>query len=321
MGGACVTGLPEPMGGRCITPCPNPAATNGACPANYGCYQLMNDPGHYCIPDSQDCTNLNNFTTLQMGQNCGTNPMTTCATGLDCIGICSKTCTGAPGQGDCPTGYACATFNFAMGGPMSYCAPPVNEGQSCSGVKACTSGPCLTSAGTDLCYRDCANNPNTCNNAQTCTAIVLSNGTVDVCVPPGVPPNPVDAGAINDSGGSSDSAMSQPDATEAVDAGGGVDAGSGADASPTCTCDMTFGCDPHCECDPDCMCACDQTYGCDQGCACDPDCKKTSKSCGCTTATTIPAGEKGMADESTLLVLGLFLLGLPRLLGTRRFMR
>jgi hypothetical protein len=327
-GGQCVSGIPEPTSGRCVTPCPNPAAMDGACPMYYGCYQRQGDPNHYCVPKSQDCTNLMHFSQLMLGQNCDPTMATVqCATGLDCIGICSMTCTGAPNQGSCPAGYACATFNFQGGMMMSYCAPPVNEGENCSGTKACPVGPCLTNAqGIYLCYRDCSANPNICNNAQTCLAVMVQGAGVDhICDPPGVPPNR-DAGVIDTGVSPPDAAQSMDDSgsasidsgSTASDASAGVDASSSAtDASVECACDTTFGCDPGCNCDPNCVCACDQTYGCDPGCSCDPDCKKGS-SCGCTMAVN-PRNEIGATtDEGWSLLIGLLLFGL---LGTKRFMR
>lgn len=262
-------GLPENDVTRCVTPCPNPNGPDGGCPANYGCYQTQQ--GNYCFPKSSDCTNLTNFTELPFGATCdGSIP---CVNGGTCIGICSQECTGAPGQGSCPSGYACEVFAFQQG-DFPFCAPVANEGESCSGVRACPTGPCLsTGIVGPTCYLDCAGNPGACNNAQTCTTYNLQGGgQVSICEPPGVPP-----------------LIEQPDAglPPPVDAGTGVDSGTtvGPDGSvPVCACDVSSGCDQGCACDPQCTnaCTCDVSSGCDQGCACDPACGNVGP-CTCDT--------------------------------------
>ncbi|MCK6547403.1 matrixin family metalloprotease [Myxococcota bacterium] len=337
-GGECFTGIPERNTGRCVTPCPNPGATDGGCPTNYTCLQVglgNGQTGDFCFPRSSDCTDLTNFTELDLGQNCTGNPP--CAAGLDCIGICSQTCTGGPGQGNCPSGYACETFNFESG-PESYCAPPVNEGQNCNGIKACTTGPCLVSGSSNIatCYRDCAGNPGACNNAQTCNTYQLSaGGSVSICEPPGVPPRP-DAGVPPDTGvpacacDTSNNCEAgcgcDPNCSTPFDAGvtgqdasvGPVDAGNGGGGS--CSCDETYACDPGCEqCDPECPCTCDDTFACTEGCSCDPECYASSgrKSSGCTATDPVLPEETG---SNPWLAAALVVLGLG-LLGKRRFVR
>jgi len=281
--GLCVGGIPDPQGGRCTIPCPNPAASNGGCGMQFSC-TAVRGAGNYCLPRSGDCTNLGNFTELQFGQACSAQTAD-CASGLECIDICTRTCTGA-GQGNCPGGFVCNEFNFQTG-PESYCAPPVTEGQDCSGFVACQVGPCLRAGTTQtLCYKDCANNANACNNAQTCETYNLSGGgTVSICEPPGVPPLPPrpDAAVPPDSGGGPPNAdagpiPNNPDAAAPVP---GEDASmtmmTNADAATTptpmaCSCDLYVHCESGCDCDPDCPCLCDQTTVCDPNCTCDPEC-------------------------------------------------
>lgn len=336
--GVCVGGLPEPMSGRCTVPCPNPAIQDGGCPNLYTCVQIQN-AGAQCIPKSSDCTNLNNFTQLMMGQACGAGTSGSCAPGLDCIEICTQTCTGPGGQGSCPAGFACDTFNF-QSGPASYCAPPVNEGQNCSGFVACPVGPCLTVAGGQAtCFRDCASDPNACNNAQTCNRYNLSGGgTVSICEPPGVPPRP-DAGVPPDTGvvGPSDTGVVGPNDTgTTMGPDGGVgpspdsgnpnpdpDAGTmgtpdtGTTNPGTCTCDQFFYCEEGCNCDQECPCACDISFECDSDngttCACDPECygnggappPSKSSSCNCIATGEAPSG-------AVLALSALALLGIAR---------
>lgn len=299
--GICLSGIPEQNTGRCAPPCPNPGATDGGCPNLFTCAQVSlggGNTGYYCIPRSSDCTDLNNIVELQFGQTCTGNPP--CASGLDCVEICTRTCTGRPGQGDCPAGFACDTFNFTTG-PEDYCAPPVNEGQDCSGFKACPTGPCLrTGSGNPICYRDCAGNPSACNNAQVCNTYQLSGGgTVSVCEPPGVPPRP--DGGVTDTGSppTGDGGPLLPDAT-AIDPDGGPGPGDpDAGAGQTCTCDQFFYCEPGCDCDQECPCTCDKTFGCDQSCTCDPECyeggnaqpkDRVGGGCNCATGEPDPTG-------------------------------
>ncbi|MEE2901270.1 MAG: matrixin family metalloprotease [Myxococcota bacterium] len=290
--GVCLSGLPETDQGRCATPCPNPNASDGACPNNYTCVQYSfqgGGGGYYCIPKSSDCTDLNNFTELQLGQACNGNPP--CAAGLTCIGICSQSCTTNPDK--CPAGFACETFNF-QSGAQSYCAPPVTEGQNCDGIKACTTGPCLLSNGSNnsICYRECTGNPNACNNAQSCVQYTISGRTVGLCEPPGVPPRIIDAGIP----GASDTGIQCPcdtsnacepncdcdnDCSTNTDAGTtpgpGTNPGDDNSNGGACTCDQYFYCESGCDCDLECPCTCDQTYACDldengQECTCDGEC-------------------------------------------------
>lgn len=326
--GECFTGLPESNQGRCAIPCPNPAAPDGGCPNLYSCYQvtIAGQPEDFCFPRSSDCTNLNNITELQIGQSCS-QASPPCASGLDCIGICSPPCTGGPGQGNCPAGFACETFNF-QSGPEAYCAPPVGEGQSCNGVVACTTGPCLLQQGNAICFRDCAGNPNACNNAQTCNTYQLSGGgEVSICEPPGVPPI-LDAGVRDTGMGPADQGMggdedggviTNPDATvNPSDDAGVIPGQSDAGGNAACACDITYSCDPGCSnCDPECGCACDETFSCDEGCeACDPECGRESSGCSDSGATLAPY-EPG---EAALLLLGVFAGGIA-LLGLRRRVR
>lgn len=280
--GLCVSGIPEPQGGRCVVPCPNPAAPEGGCGNQFTCVNIRG-AGDYCVPRSSDCTNLNNFTELQFGQACA-NVQADCAAGLECIEICTRSCTGT-GQANCPAGFVCHEFDFQTG-PERYCAPPINEGGDCSGFTACTVGPCLrTGNGPTTCYRDCAGNPSACNNAQTCETYQLSGGgSVSICEPPGVPPRPDtgvrDSGTIAnaDATTQSDANMSMmPDANDPqADASigePGQDAGGGNNGS--CSCDRFNYCEPDCSCDQECPCKCDNTFSCDPNCACDPECYST----------------------------------------------
>jgi MYXO-CTERM domain-containing protein len=316
--GLCIAGIPEQDLGRCAPPCPNPNAPDGACPNLFTCVNIQG-AGPYCIPRSSDCNNLNNFTELQMGQTCNGNPP--CATGLECVSICTQACTGPGGQGSCPSGFACETFNFQTG-PESYCAPPVREGEDCNGFVACPTGPCLRT-GTDppVCYLDCAGNAGVCNNAQDCNTYGLSGGgTVSICEPAGVPPrtgtdagpNPLDSGP---GPGEDAGPVEQPDGGP----GPGQDATAGnPDATNntggSCTCDQFYYCEPGCDCDQECPCLCDETYSCDQSCMCDPECygpggtdpPKAGGTCGC----------RSTSDTSSSAVIGLLTLGV--LLGVRR---
>ncbi|MFO0726816.1 MAG: matrixin family metalloprotease [Myxococcota bacterium] len=330
--GVCVGGLPEPMGGRCTIPCPNPAIADGGCPNLYTCVQIQN-AGAQCIPKSSDCTNLNNFTMLGMGQACGSGTTGSCSAGLECIQICTQSCTGPGGQGSCPTGFACDTFNFQTG-PADYCAPPVREGANCSGFVACTTGPCLSTGGANpTCYQDCANNPNACNNAQMCNTYNLQGGgSVSICEPPGVPPRP-DAGVPPDTGvvGPNDTGVMPGDDSGTVNPGPDAgqqqqaDAGmtmnqpdAGSQQMGTCACDQYYYCEDNCDCDQECPCTCDTTFQCDDGCSCDPECYSTNGNggqtpvkkvgaCGCDTTR-----EGGSPAGLVAAALGLSVLSLAR---------
>lgn len=325
--GVCLTGFPEPSGGRCTMPCPTPSAPDGACPNQYTCIQVQFQGGRtesHCIPKSYNCADLSSFTELAIGQQCNGNPA--CASGLTCIGICSTQCTGAPGQGSCPSGYACESFNF-QSGAESFCAPPVNEGQNCEGIKACTAGPCLLSGNNiATCYQDCANNSAACNNAQQCDTFNLQNGgTVSICEPPGVPPRP-DAGVAPDSGVTLDVGPGNPgDGGTPDDGDGGTDRGADAVSTP-CFCDTTTGCEANCACDPECGCDCDLTLGCDPNCSrCDPECLNTSDcagpecaNCGCTTVASEVGGDT-LHGIAMMIMLGAA--AFPAMLTVRRRLR
>ena len=277
--GLCVNGIPEQNQGRCVEPC----AAGNTCDPQFRCQQVTlrnGTTGNFCFPRSSDCNNLNNFSTLQLGQNCDGDPP--CDTGLTCVGICSIDCTDGTA---CPTDWGCTPFNDGR----SYCIPEVNEGEGCEGFQLCTTGPCLAPPNSSqfICYQDCAGDPSRCNNAQTCTTYTLQGGgSVSVCEPPGALPLPPDAGVIiPDSGIPPDSGVGAPDTGVVVNPDAGPmsmpDAGSG---SGVCACDRTFDCDEDpdnpgfaCLCDPECNCGCDRTFACDQDengqdCSCDPEC-------------------------------------------------
>ena len=278
--GLCVAGIPEQNQGRCVEPC----GPGNTCDAQFRCLQVTLQNGsqeNYCFPRSSDCTDLTNFQTLQLGQRCDGDPP--CETGLECVGICAPDCTA---DGQCPAAYGCEAFQNGR----SYCLPEVNEGESCEGLVACASGPCIVNPNSNqfLCYQDCATDPSVCNNAQTCETIPLQGGTtVSVCTPPGAPPLPPDAGVVFPDAEVPDTGT-EPDA--------GVDGGfvSAPDVGFTnmCACDRTFDCDEDpdnpgsaCACDPECACGCDITFQCDQDngapCACDPECN-----CACDTTNS-----------------------------------
>jgi hypothetical protein len=336
--GACFTNLPEPNQGRCMQHCPNPADPRGGCPVNFDCYQVQTD--NFCFPLSSDCTDLTNFQELQLGQPCNGNPP--CAQGLECIGICSEACTGSPGQGTCDPGYGCEPF-AGQQGTEYWCAPGVNEGQSCRGLQACLTGPCLSQNGNYICFRECTGNPSACNNAQTCNDYTIGGRPRSICEPPGVPPR-IDAGVpdfgmidagcgCDDDNNACDPGCSCDPLCTAEDAAiqepdGGVPGGQDADVMPgqdagmtpdPCLCDQTFGCDPGCnQCDPECgECTCDETFECDRGCEdCDPECSGARSGCsGCTAAAP-----KGGFTSSLYWALG-FLALISSLLGSRRFVR
>lgn len=327
--GQCLGGIPETNSGRCATPCPNPNATDGACPTNFGCQRYTfqgGGSGHYCVPKSSDCTNLTNFTELDMGQNCDGDPP--CLGSLSCIGICSQQCT----AGTCPAGFACESFNF-QSGPQSWCAPPVTEGQNCDGLKACLDGPCLLNQSNQAtCYQDCTTDPSQCNNAQMCVTYTVSGGTVGLCEPPGVPPLP-DGGVVpdtgtqqqnNDGGGPGPSDGGVPQSSD----GGGQTMSTPDAGFAVCACDQFYYCEGDCPCDFECPCACDETFACDLttdglDCACDPECALNkgaefsrkvdpTGTCGCTStpASTDP-------QEVALTLLLLLGLGVGRRRGTR----
>ncbi len=304
-GGICARGLPESDAGRCVQPC---QSGRTCADSKFQCLTVQfqgGGSGDFCFPRSQDCTDLNNFSELQQGQAC--NGSIPCANGLTCVGICAPACDG--GQA-CPSGWACET-RFQNG---AYCLPSVGEGQDCSGLVTCTTGPCLrTQAGT-YCYRDCAGNSGACNNAQMCNTYNVSGGQVSICEPPGVPPNPPDAGVVIPDMGMSNPAdtgtsMGQPDAGTQMnnDAGTQMNADAGGNnMSGQCDCDQTFACDPGCEsCDPECEgnCECDNDYSCDPSCECDYECLNpapTPSNCAC--LTTPLNGQNAGAS----LLLGLF---------------
>lgn len=262
--GVCVGGFPGNEG-HCVTPCPNPGAVDGGCPTKYTCYSFQGG-GSYCGPKSGDCGNLDNFSELPFGAACQGNPP--CSSPYECIGICSQQCQ-ANVPSSCPQDYACETFQFQdQSGRVfeeSWCARSVGEGDNCSGLTACQTGPCLGDGnGPSICYQDCTGNPTACNNAQECNTYRVGTQTVGLCEPAGVPPNPVfpDAGPIP-----------QPDAGSTLPPRDG--------GTPGCTCDLTAACDLGCNCDQRCAaCACDVSSSCDQGCACDTTCTNTG-ACEC----------------------------------------
>lgn len=303
--GICMSGLPD---NRCIVPC----GPGGTCDAQFQCLTVQfqgGGTGDYCFPRSSDCDDLNNFTELQMGQQCNGN--VPCASGLTCVGICAASCDSM----SCPQGYGCERFQNGN----SYCLPAVGEGQSCEGLKSCASGPCLVNPANQqaTCYLDCANDPGACNNAQACNTYNLSGGgSVSICEPPGVPPNPPDAGVVEPDAGpvppdsgvgpadagvgpSTDASVTVPDSGTGGNPGqctcnvsSACDPGTSGDCACDpdcfCDCDLTYSCDldnsgrGECACDPECICACDRTFSCDLGCElCDPECQ-TSGPCTCT---------------------------------------
>lgn len=310
--GICIRGLPSQSEGRCVMPC----GGGGTCDTDYQCLQVQfqdGSTGDFCFPRSNDCNDPGNFTELQLGQNCTGNPP--CASGLTCVGsqasgICSPECTGNPGV--CPQNWACADFQ----GGSSFCLPSVSEGQACEGLVACEVGPCLVVDSRATCFRDCAGNPGACNNAQTCNTYNLQGGgSVSICEPPGVPPNPPDAG-VQDTGTNPNpdsGVMPGPDSGVIPDSGpdsGTVPVQPDAGQTPgICECDTTYSCDGQdCLCDPECACDCDETFSCDPGCeVCDPECAGgISRGTGCNGCT---AAEAPVAPETSLL-LGLALFGL-----------
>lgn len=257
--GICMSGLPD---NRCITPC----GAGRTCDAQYQCLTVQfqgGGTGDYCFPRSSDCNDLNNFSELQMGQQCNGN--IPCVAGLTCVGICAQSCNSM----SCPQGYGCESFQSGD----SYCLPSVGEGQGCEGLKSCGVGPCLTNPANQqaTCYQDCAGNPGACNNAQMCNTYNLSGGgQISICEQPGVPPNPPDAGVVmpdsgpgnQDGGTASDGGVNPRDT--GVTGDGGVN---------TCACDTSSACESGCACDPNCGgCACDTSSACESGCACDPNC-------------------------------------------------
>lgn len=249
--GVCITGLPSPQEGRCVTP------AAGGCPTNYQSLQVQfqdGSTGNYCFPRSNDCNDPGNFTTLQLGQQC--NGSSVCATDLTCVGICAPACM----PGNCPNGWGCETFQSGD----HFCLPGVTEGRSCEGLTSCLDGPCLVTNGRATCFQDCAGNPNACNNAQTCNTYNLQGGgTVSICEPPGVPPNPPDAGF--------------PDTGIIPDTGVGDSGVPGDTGVPICACNLNgAACDPGCACDPKCTCTCDVDLSCSAGCACDVECQPDS---------------------------------------------
>lgn len=324
--GLCIRGIPENDVGRCVVPC----GAGNSCPTDYACYQVQFQGGgtaNYCFPRSNDCTDLGNFTELELGQRCdGSQP---CADGLTCVGICAPSC--ARGEA-CPNGWACED---GFEGSAAFCLPAVGEGQDCSGLVTCAVGPCLSEGGQSaVCFLDCEGNPEACNNAQACNAYNLQGGgRVSICEPPGVPPLPPDAGVITPDSGPTDppdagdtppdAGMSPPDSgmsgpTEkpenacACDTtfqcdGDGTGAVCSCDLECGCTCDRTYACDPGCgACDPECSCACDRTFACDPGCEiCDPECEDAT--CTCTSvAVNRKRGPLPLALGAALLTLGLF---------------
>ncbi len=313
--GICVRGLPSNNEGRCVEPC---AGTT--CDTNYQCLTVQFQDGStddYCFPRSNDCNDPGNFTELQLGQNCTGNPP--CAANLECVGtsnsgICAPECTGNPGA--CPQSWACADFQ----GGQSFCLPSVNEGQSCEGLVACSVGPCLitTQGGAATCFRDCDGNAGACNNAQACNTYSLQGGgSVSICEPPGVPPNPPDAGVIFPDAsvmpGDDAGMVGDKDASVTPQDDGGTVTTPDAGQNPeSCDCDLTFACDPNCgQCDPECNCACDLTTACDPGCgACDPECLNgvDPRGTGCSgcTSTEAPVDPSFSLGLAALLA-GLFL--------------
>ncbi|MEQ8273191.1 MAG: matrixin family metalloprotease [Deltaproteobacteria bacterium] len=316
-GGICVGGIPEANGGRCIAPC----GAGGTCDPLFRCvtYTDGNNQviGDFCYPRSSDCTDLNNIMELGIGQRCA-NDTPPCADPLTCIsaggdGICSQECTG-PGQ--CPNGFACELFDVNDG----WCLPAVYEGDSCEDLfVSCADGYCLRNPADQrlTCYKDCENMAGACNNAQVCRLVNLSGGgAIEVCDPPGVPPNPRDAGVTPQRDGGStnpnrDGGTTNPnrDAGMSVmptrDGGVGNTPRDAGVISTFCGCDFTYSCDPDqinggdCQCDPECICLCDETYSCDPGCDnCDPEC---AARCAC---QSVPTGGATAASLALLALLG-----------------
>jgi hypothetical protein len=192
--------------------------------------------------------------------------------------------------------------------------PGVTEGQTCEGNVACEVGPCLSTGGNPaICYLDCEGNAGACNNAQTCETYQLTGGgSVSVCEPPGVPPNPPDAGVIfPDASTDPDGGNIDPDGGN-VGNDGGLNKPDSGQNPQNCDCDTTFSCDPNCShCDPECgPCDCDITTACDPGCgSCDPECiDGIDRGTGCIgcTSTHSPVDPLFSSLVAALLV-GLFL--------------
>lgn len=304
--GLCVGGFPSPNEGRCVQPC----GGGGTCDPLFRCVTYTDGNGQtlgdFCVPRSSNCNDLNNINELSIGQRCGQNtppcePQLTCvSSGQD--GICTQDCSGG---GACPQGFACETFQGGQG----WCLPAVGEGDSCSDIfVSCGTGPCLRNPanGALTCYLDCAGNPSTCNNAQTCNTYNLQGGgTVSVCEPPGVPPNPPDGGVIiRDAGPGQpgrDAGVNNPNRDAGVGVNPTRDAGMSTTNPPQpqyCLCDTTYECDADpnaggtaCQCDVECMCECDLSYSCDPGCGyCDPECGGGTCNCTETHAAGATAG-------------------------------
>ncbi len=321
--GICMSGLPD---NRCIIPC----GPNQACDSLYQCLTVQFQGGgssDYCFPRSSDCNDLNNFSELEMGQRCNGN--IPCEGSLTCVGICAASCNNMT----CPQGYGCEAFQ----GGESYCLPAVSEGQTCEGLKSCAVGPCLTNPQNQLatCYLDCAGNPGLCNNAQSCNSYNLSGGgQISICEQPGVPPNPPDAGVIQEDAGTGPDGSVGPRDSGVTPDGGVADSGNtnscACNVSNTCDpgsngascacdtdcggcgCDTTYACDidpsqgGNCACDVECICACDTTFACDPNCQnCDPECRGSTCTCTSADGSELP-GSAGLA------AIGLILWGLRR---------
>lgn len=303
-GGLCVAGIPERDQGRCVEPC-GPGDTCGD--PRFRCRTVILQNGAregFCLPRSSDCTDLDDLTELQIGQQCDGEPP--CVDGLLCVGICAPECTGGLG---CPSGYGCELLQ----GGRSFCLPEVREGESCEDLVSCSSGPCLSNPDTGQfqCYLDCAGTPGVCNNAQSCNTYTLQSGAeVSICEPPGVPPLRPDAGIFTPDADGPDASASVPDTgftgpcncdlTFDCDEDP-LNPGSACACDPecNCACDLTFACNETpqtpCPCDPECNCGCDTTRACDQGCGCDPDCYRQSVTTSTCTCTTVDDGRSDLA--------------------------
>lgn len=193
----CLGGLPETATGRCTTPCPNPGAQFGGCPTNYTCVPLTSGE-NVCVPRSDDCTNLTNYTPAAPGQACTTQ---SCTQNALCLGgVCALPCTGF-GQTGCPNGQFCG-FIGLPDNPFFICGNGIGEGDVCNDGDVCTVGICLTDQSmVTQCYRNCGSGvaASTCQGSQTCTNVPLQGGeAIDVCTPPTAGPSP-DAG-VRDTG-------------------------------------------------------------------------------------------------------------------------
>lgn len=165
------------------------AQCNPACPTGLVCRAGVNGAPNDCVAATNN-NGGNNNNNSNGGNNNGTTKAgfggqctgsESCQSGVcvdppNAAGWCSMQCTGQ-GQGNCPSGYACAEASANV----FVCLPAQNNGgggggtgrtlgEACARGEECASGLCLgDGAGSGYCTQDCQQAQ--CPNGYTCSQV------------------------------------------------------------------------------------------------------------------------------------------------------